>query len=143
MCIIYFSLIDPFLSRVIGVIKCSLSLLHNPPNSFVRQTLFSWIFCALLDAQGRRSSGGWLLSAVALRGPSVNGRGSCSKVHWPQIETRGHGPRGRQAGCGRERSGSRVGQWVRWRKGWKGPMILTETTALYSACHQDWFCETL
>lgn len=35
-----------------------------------------------------------LLSTVALRGPSVNGRGSCScEVHWPRIETRGRGYR--------------------------------------------------
>lgn len=28
-----------------------------------------------------------LLSVAVLRGPSVNGRGTCSKVQWPQIET--------------------------------------------------------
>lgn len=42
-----------------------------------------------------------LLSVAVLRGPSVNGRGTCSKVQWPQIET--HVWRGRKK-RGRERS---------------------------------------
>lgn len=46
-----------------------------------------------------------LLSVAVLRGPSVNGRGTCSKVQWPQIET--HVWRGRKKGVGR-------GVWKGW-----------------------------
>lgn len=50
-----------------------------------------------------------LLSVAVLRGPSVNGRGTCSKVQWPQIET--HVDRVSIAWKGRKKKEKGRGVW--------------------------------